>query len=444
MSIAAPTFANFYKVQEENESVFYPLKVTSDSFSFNCYVGTYGTSTPSGQSTSSYMQFPYVGLLVSTVPYYLGSANHSDSMSTSNIFYSSISASTFSDDTATLYHPLTNNEIYNKYYETKLTNTSNNVGTSAIKGNTKYYLYAYVLPSTADLSSYVSNNTLNFYNVYSSWDSIYSIWQYGQGSYYQQLNSNGYEVITLPSEYESVTVDSNDIENLKKLKNGQIKEINYTCSFAQEGSEVRDIRNYFRYKYSSDLTWSSWKESKTKSSSSFSCEIPCKRGETLKLQFSRGNNDFTYSQTYYEQNAFLSSPVEKSFSIPELSEDGNLKTLETPEYTVEFWNSRLSDEANYQFVEYLENTFTSSTYDKGYIDFEKTFNELMNVDVDITISFNSTSSSNAMTLFGTYSDGNYGYCILAKRISTTQKAFALYRSGSMSSSTWGTVHVEVK
>lgn len=442
MSVGGPTFANFYKVQEENESAFYPLKVTSNSFSFNCYVVTYGEYTPSGQSTSSYMQSPYVGLLASTVPYYLGFANYSNSMSTSNIFYSSISASTFAEDTAKLYHPLTTNEVYSKYYETKLTNTSNNVGTSAIKGNTKYYLYAYVLPSTTDLSSYVSNNTLNFYNVYSSWESIYRIWSLGQGSYYQQLNSNGYEVITLPSEYASVTVNSNDIEDLRKLKTGQTKEINYTCSFAQEGSEVRDIKNYFRYKYSSDLTWSSWKESKTKSSSSFSCEIPCKRGETLKLQFSRGNTDFSYSQTYYEQNAFLSSSIEKSFSIPELSEDGSLKTLETPEYTVEFWNSRLSDEANYQFVEYLENTYMSTTYNKGYIDFEKTFNELMFVDVDITISFTSSSSSSPMTLFGTYSNGNYGYCILAKRISSTQKAFALYRSGSMSSATFYTVSIK--
>ena len=141
MSVGGPTFANFYKVQEENESVFYPLKVTSNSFSFNCYVVTYGEYTPSGQSTSSYMQSPYVGLLASTTPYYLGFANYSDLMSTSDIIYSSISASTFAEDTAMLYHPMTTNEVYSKYYETKLTNTSNNVGTSAIKGNTKYYLY---------------------------------------------------------------------------------------------------------------------------------------------------------------------------------------------------------------------------------------------------------------------------------------------------------------
>jgi len=439
MAEGGPVFANFYKVQEENESVFYPLKVTADSFSFNCYVATYGAYTPFGQSTSSFMQFPYVGLLASTTPYYVGRANTSESMLTSNIIYSSTSASTFYDDTAFLTHPLDSNNAYEKYYETKLTNTSNNVGTSAIKGNTRYYLYAYVLPSTADLSSYVSSSAINFYNVYSSWDSIYYIWSYAEGSYYQPVNANGYEVITLPSEYASITVNSNDIDNLKKLKTGQTYEIKYTYVSPSEGSEVRDIKNYYRYKYTSDLTWSSWKETKEVASTTFACEVPCKRGEELKIQFSRGNTSNSYSQIYYEQNAFLSSPIEKTYSIPELNEDGKLKTLDTPQYTVEFWNSRLSDEANYQFVEYLENTYTSTTYNKGYIDFQKTFNKLMFVDVDIMISLNENSSSSPMTLFGTYSDGNYGYCILVKRNSSTQKSFALYRSGTMTSATFYTI-----
>lgn len=394
--IDAVHFANYFRIQGENDSTFSVSNVTGNSFTCRGYISTYGHNLPDGGSADNYMSSPYVGILASKTSYFVGIGNTSEAMSTlgSNLTYSTYEDATY------LYHPMTSNNQHSQYYDFTLSNSnkSSYIYSSAITGNTKYYLYSYVLPSGTDLTSSVSSDSLNFYNVYSSWDSIYHFWAYSGGAYYQPNQGIGLEVITPPSEYLTVTVNQTDIDNFELLKDGQMNTIYYGFTASTtDGSEVADIRHYYRYKYDDEEIWSSWTESNRYANNTSQLNraitVATKRGHTLSIQFAQGNIGTLYSQPYYTENNFLSTPVTKTFSIQAIYETGELKKLETPKYTVEIWKSRLSDEAKYQFVDYVD--MKNSVYNSArtfYVDFGKNFNELYSMTAEFDISLNSSAT----------------------------------------------------
>ena len=423
MAVDAPNIClEYYYFVDPSQPNTYPFEITSvthNSIKSNCIVMTQGPYNEAMQLNTNKMPYPYVGLIASTSNYYVGTFNSSQNFETSKITYNTSSSGTPLEFPASM----AAGSSYEKTYEVTLSNSNKYSSSQTIKGNTEYFMYSYVLPSSDSLNNHISSNKINFYDIYNSWNNVYHFWTVGAGAYYQPAAGNGLSIVTPPSPYSSVTFNQADIDSLKSLKDGQSQNIRYTAIIPSgDGSAVSNIYHYFRYKYDDDDVYTSWEIPQKDSSGNLISNVVCRTGHSVTIQVARGNINSLYSQTYYDGGSFMSGVSSTTISIPEIFETGELKKLETPEYRIEIWKSRLSDEAKYQFVDFLNNTGNPSD-NRLYIDFQKNFNNLLYMHFDFELSF--TGSSTPMSFFGIHPYQNYGYEVGLKRISATTKAVCI-------------------
>ena len=423
MAVDAPNIClEYYYFVDPSQPNTYPFEITSvthNSIKSNCIVMTQGPYNEAMQLNTNKMPYPYVGLIASTSNYYVGTFTSSQNFETSKITYNTSSSGTPLEFPTSM--PAGSN--YEKTYEVTLSNSNKYSSSQTIKGNTEYFMYSYVLPLSDSLNNHISSNKINFYNIYNSWDNVYRFWNVGAGAYYQPAAGNGLSIVTPPSPYSSVTFNQADIDSLKSLKDGQSQNIRYTAVVPSgDGNAVSSIYHYFRYKYDDDDVYTSWEIPQKDSSGKLIANVICRTGHSVTIQVARGNINSLYSQTYYDGGSFMSGVSSTTISIPEIFETGELKKLETPEYRIEIWKSRLSDEAKYQFVDFLNNTGNPSD-NRLYIDFQKNFNNLLYMHFDFELSF--TGSSTPMSFFGIHPYQNYGYEVGLKRISATTKAVCI-------------------
>ena len=423
MAVDAPNIClEYYYFVDPSQPNTYPFEITSvthNSIKSNCIVMTQGPYNEAMQLNTNKMPYPYVGLIASTSNYYVGTFNSSQNFETSKITYNTSSSGTPLEFPASM----AAGSSYEKTYEVTLSNSNKYSSSQTIKGNTEYFMYSYVLPSSDSLNNHISSNKINFYDIYNSWNNVYHFWTVGAGAYYQPAAGNGLSIVTPPSPYSSVTFNQADIDSLKSLKDGQSQNIRYTAIIPSgDGSAVSNIYHYFRYKYDDDDVYTSWEIPQKDSSGNLIANVVCRTGHSVTIQVARGNINSLYSQTYYDGGSFMSGVSSTTISIPEIFETGELKKLETPEYRIEIWKSRLSDEAKYQFVDFLNNTGNPSD-NRLYIDFQKNFNNLLYMHFDFELSF--TGSSTPMSFFGIHPYQNYGYEVGLKRISATTKAVCI-------------------
>lgn len=406
----------FVDPSQPNTHPFEITSVTHNSIKSNCIVTTQGQYNEAMQLNEDKMPYPYVGLVASTSNYYVGTFDTSQDFETSKITYNAKSSGTKLEFPSSM----KNGSSYRKTYEVTLSNSNKYSSSQTIKGNTQYFMYSYVLPLNDGLNNHIASNRINFRDVYTTWNDIYLFWNVGGGAFYQPSTGNGISIVTPPSPYSSVTFNQTDIESLKSLKDGQSQKIRYSVSIPSgDGKAVSNIYHYFRYKYDDDDVYTSWENPQKDSSNNLVANVVCRTGHSVTIQVARGNIDSLYSQTYYDGGSFMSGVSSTTISIPEVFETGELKKLETPEYRIEIWKSRLSDEAKYQFVDFLNNTGSQSSND-FYLDFQKNFNSLLYMHFDFELSF--TGSSTPMAFFGINPYKNYGYTVGFKRISDTTKA----------------------
>ena len=423
MAVDAPNIClEYYYFVDPSQPNTYPFEITSvthNSIKSNCIVTTQGPYNEAMQLNTNKMPYPYIGLIASTSNYYVGTFNSSQNFETSKITYNTSSSGTPLEFPASM----AAGSSYEKTYEVTLSNSNKYSSSQTIKGNTEYFMYSYVLPLSDSLNNHISSNKINFYDIYNSWDSVYRFWNVGAGAYYQPAAGNGLSIVTPPSPYSSVTFNQADIDSLKSLKDGQSQNIRYTAVVPSgDGNAVSSIYHYFRYKYDDDDVYTSWEIPQKDSSGKLIANVVCRTGHSVTIQVARGNINSLYSQTYYDGGSFMSGVSSTTISIPEIFETGELKKLETPEYRIEIWKSRLSDEAKYQFVDFLNNTGNPSD-NRLYIDFQKNFNNLLYMHFDFELSF--TGSSTPMSFFGIHPYLNYGYEVGLKRISATTKAVCI-------------------
>ena len=332
----------FVDPSQPNTHPFEITSVTHNSIKSNCIVTTQGQYNEAMQLNEDKMPYPYVGLVASTSNYYVGTFDSSDDFETSKITYNAKSSGTKLEFPSSM----KNGSSYRKTYEVTLSNSNKYSSSQTIKGNTQYFMYSYVLPLNDGLNNHIASNRINFRDVYTSWNNIYWFWNVGGGAFYQPATGNGISIVTPPSPYSSVTFNQTDIESLKSLKDGQSQKIRYSVTVPSgDGKAISNIYHYFRYKYDDDDIYTSWEIPQKDSSNNLIANVVCRTGHSVTIQVARGNIDSSYSQTYYDGGSFMSGVSSTTISIPEVFETGELKKLETPEYRIEIWKSRLSDEA---------------------------------------------------------------------------------------------------
>lgn len=335
----------FVDPSQPNTHPFEITSVTHNSIKSNCIVTTQGQYNEAMQLNEDKMPYPYVGLVASTSNYYVGTFDSSDDFETSKITYNTRASGTPLEFPSSM----KNGSNYRKTYEVTLSNSNKYSSSQAIKGNTEYFMYSYVLPSNDSLNNHITSSRINFRDVYTYWNNTYLFWNVGGGAFYQPATGNGISIVTLPSPYSSVTFNQTDIESLKSLKDGQSQKIRYSVTVPSgDGKAVSNIYHYFRYKYDDDDVYTSWENPQKDSSNNLIANVVCRTGHSVTIQVARGNIDSLYSQTYYDGGSFMSGVSSTTISIPEVFETGELKKLETPEYRIEIWKSRLSDEAKYR------------------------------------------------------------------------------------------------
>ena len=383
-------------VLEQNKKPFSILNVTDTTITGNVEAMTHLSIT------SNIFKSPYVGLLASQTNYKTGIliSTNCDTMTVTDCV-----ANTYTSGTP-LICPLDKTIEYeggNYLFDYQVTlNSSKSINNSPVIPNSKYYVFSFALPSGTNL---FSSGTFNLVDVYTQYNDVLHLWNYDTGNYYEQAQGNGLDVVTLPSAISSVTLNDLDLSNFKRLKPNQIGSISYTSTISTDnGSYVSygNFAQYARYKYSTDTTWSSWQKTSDYFSSqdslkagainSGSINIQCKRGETLQIEFSYGSLLDEYSQQYYSSNSFLSPAFSMTINIPAYEEKADFETLKVPEYRIEIWKSRLSDEANYQFLEYIEANGTQYI-DTGYEIY-------LDTRIVTTASFSDTTHD--MVLLGAY------------------------------------------
>ena len=341
-------------------------------------------------------------------------------------------------------------------YKVYLNNTNKASGNDDIESNKIYYLTGFAFyPDEGDLSNFVGDSISV---VYGRFENSYYFWSMGQGGYFWPQSGVGIEIHTPCSAYTSVTINQSDLDKFNNLKYGQIQTIKFThTEESYEDGVTRvisndNIKHYVRYKYTDDAIWSSWQEVYlTDNQASFT--VVKKNGPEIKFQFARGSLEQRYSQTYYENGYFLSTPYEitKTTSVPDTP--GELKKLEVPEYRIEIWKTRLSDEANYQFIDYLGVKHLNQNYDAVAVDLNNEFSTML-AKFEFDVSIGSDAVVNRpMCLFGARpfydSNGtktyNGDWVIFCKRISSTQKAIGIYsktNSGNENNISYVTLNIK--
>ncbi|HAS92812.1 MAG TPA: hypothetical protein DCS12_11505, partial [Clostridiales bacterium] len=324
------------------------------------------------------------------------------------------------------------NAMYTKKYKVVLSNETKQANCPVFRTNDEYWVYGYVLDGYTDFQDWKDQSIESISGIYDSWENDYWFWATGNGSYFWPSGNEGIKVIIPPEGYITLDLNQDDITAFNSLKYGQTGTIRYThtetiydAGNAGVFSEEK-LKHYYRYKFDNQDEWSSWIEaSKISNSNNYSLSIQKNDGNTLVIQFARGNISEEFAQTYYDTGFYLSDITEKTINLVSQDTPGELKTLESPEYTIEIWKSRLSDEAKYQFVEYLDNSFAYAT-NKNVVNFDFDFNEMINMRFEAEISFSSDTHEQA--LFGSDYKTKFGYAVFVKRNSATSKSIGIYDS----------------
>lgn len=345
-------------------------------------------------------------------------------------------------------------------YNVYLNNDNKVTGNDDIESNTTYYLtgfvfYPYGYAGGDDLGSWVGDSISV---TYGSFESSYYLWTMGAGGYFWPQNGSGIEIKTLCSPYTNVTLNQTDVTKFNGLKYGQTQDIRFSHSEeTYEDGITRviyndQIKHYVRYKYTNDSVWTSWQE--VTYIDGVSCfTIMKKDGPQVEIQFSRGSTDEQYSQTYYENGVYLSTPYSITINASVPDTPGELKKLETPEYKIEIWKTRLSDEANYQFLDSIGIANLPQALTAGAVNLHNTFSTMQaKFEFEVSISSDATLN-NPMCLFGArpfYDNGsgtnsyNSDWVIFCKRKSATQKQIGMYsknNSGNEGSISYVTVDI---
>lgn len=408
---------------EENESPVKITKVTSTSIEAEVTVTTMGI-LPGGYGKTNVN----VGLYAHRAQYDVWGAW------TGSIFSSSVFNSYASQVHTEFPSEMSASSEYTKKYKIVLSNNTKDDSCPNFRTNDEYWVYGYVIDDYANLQTFRDQSITTISSIYDSWENLYHLWGTGNGSYFWPNNNYGIYVLIPPEGYLTLTLNQDDLNSFYSLKNGQIGNIRYTHTenvYDVNNPGILDeyeLKHYYRYKYEDQDIWSSWQEASKlydSENNEYSISIPKNNSQELKIQFARGTTDETYSQPYYETGFYLSNITEEIINIPQEETKKDFKKLDSPEYSIEIWKSRLSDEAKYQFVEYLDNSESYLT-NCNVIEFDYTFNDMVNMRFEAEISFSADTHEQA--LFGSDYKTLFGYAIFVKRISSTVKAVGIYDS----------------